>query len=135
MTATRLLRWARMLSALAGLTDTGTGLLLVASPATALMLMRVPVPAPEALIQVRFVGAFVTGVGACYLLALALGRPSALRAMLTYTLVLRATVGSFVTAACAIGWLAPAWLSVAATDLGLVVAQAVLLGKGVGRED
>ena len=61
---------ARRLALLAGALDFGSGLGLVALPAAMLPLMGLPVPGEEALAFVRFVGAFVAAVGACYLWAL-----------------------------------------------------------------
>lgn len=108
--------------------DLGTGLALVAAPAFTLGLMFVPTPEPAALVYVRFVGAFVAAVGASYLWAL-LEPAARLRTVFGATILFRLSAGIFTLAAVLLGALAPAWLSVSATDLGLVVLQAWLLRR------
>jgi hypothetical protein len=92
--------------------------------------MWAPVPGAEALVMVRLVGAFVAAVGTSYLWALARGGGARLRAVLEVTLLARAAAGSFCVVAVAAGELAPAWLIVAATDLGCVGLQAWILRRG-----
>ena len=124
---------ARRLALLAGALDFGSGLGFVAMPATMLSLMRLPVPGGEALAFVRFVGAFVAAVGACYLWAL--GRPGErLRVVFGATLWFRLAAGSYVLGAVLLNWLDAGWLTVTAADYGLVVAQLWLLARGAERE-
>lgn len=134
MTEASLLKGARGLALAAGGLDFATGLGLVALPAFTLARMRAPIPGPEALLYVRFVGVFVAAVGASYLGALGRGGASRLRAVFTFTLPFRAGAGAFTGVAVAAGALAPAWLAVTATDLALVGVQSWLLVKGVGRD-
>lgn len=134
MTAASLELLARRVSLAAGVLDLGTGLGLVFQPVFTLGLMGTTAPGAEALVQVRFVGTFVTAVGSCYLLALIHGRIATLRTMLAQTLLLRGAAGGYVTAACALGWLGPSWMTVAVTDLGLVIIQAFLLRSEMGRD-
>jgi hypothetical protein len=118
----------------AGACDTLTGLLLMAAPVLTLRLMRIPgEPADPNL--VRFIGAFVFGIGASYLRPFrepdAARREAQFAAMLDLTAWLRFAVGSFVAIAILRGWLVAAWATVAATDLGLAAAQSRMLRKGV----
>lgn len=131
MNATRLGIW---LAVGAGAMDLGTGLGLVMMPAWTLARMGVPVPGDEALLFVRFVGAFVGAVGASYLWAAARPRER-LRGMLALTVWMRAAAGAFTAWAVLSGALAGGWLAVTATDWGLVVAQVWLLAKGAGRNE
>lgn len=116
----------RLLALAAGGMDFSTGLGLVLLPVLTLKLMFVEAPGAEALVYVRFVGAFVLAVGASYLWALL--KPSErLRTVFGATLLFRLSVGLFTAVTIVRGGLAYAWLLVSATDLGLVVLQTVLL--------
>lgn len=117
----------------AGLCDMLTGLLLAAAPAATLRLMMIP-QVPDDPVFVRFIGAFVFGVGASYLRPF-LDRDRTRRemrfaAMLDVTAGLRLAVGGFVAVALLRGWLHPMWISVALTDLGLAATQVILLRRG-----
>lgn len=131
-------RLAAGLALAAGAMDFSTGLGLVFAPALLLPLMGVAVPGAEALVFLRFTGAFVAAVGASYLWSLLAwrrtGSPALLRACLALTIGFRLAAGGYVAGACARGWLGAAWLSVTATDGALVALQAWLLAKGAGRE-
>jgi hypothetical protein len=120
-------RLARLLALTAGLLDLGTGAGLVFLPAKILTLMRVPVPADEAIVYVRFVGAFVAAVGACYLWALLLGGAARLRGLLEFTILFRLAAGAFSAIAIARGWLVLGWASVPATDFALAGIQLWLI--------
>jgi len=122
-----LTRLARLLALAVGLLDFGTGAGLVFLPAEILTLMRVPVPADEAIVYVRFVGAFVAAVGACYLWALLLGGAARLRGVLEFTILFRLAAGAFSTVAIARGWLVLGWASVPATDFVLAGIQLWLI--------
>lgn len=128
-------RFARGLALGAGLLDGATGLGLVFAPAIVLGLMGAPVPGEEALVYLRWVGAFVTAVGASYLVARVAGGGERLRSVLEFTIGFRLAAGLFSAFAIARGWLGPAWVSVPVTDFGLVVAQVWLLRKGAGRDE
>ena len=118
----------------AGAMDLATGLGLVGLPAWTLTAMRVPVPGAEALVFVRFVGAFVGAVGATYLWAAR--RPAErLRIAFLATMWFRGSAAGYVAAAVLAGWLASGWVTVSATDGALVAAQAWLLAKGAGRRE
>lgn len=130
MTSSRMAFW---LALGAGAMDFSTGLGLVAAPAWTLVLMGVPVPGGEALLFVRFVGAFVWAVGASYLWASA-APARRLRVVFGATIWFRVAAGAFTGAAVGHGDLAPGWLAVTATDWALVGAQLWLLAKGVGRD-
>jgi hypothetical protein len=131
MNATRVGIW---LARVAGAMDFGTGLGLVAAPAWTLTQMAVPVPGEEALLFVRFVGAFVGAVGASYLWAAARPRER-LRVMLGLTVWMRVAAGTFTGVAVASGALAGGWLAVTATDWLLAVTQVWLVVKGAGRDE
>jgi hypothetical protein len=127
---------ARLLALGAGALDFTTGLGLVFLPAAVLPLMRVPIPADaDALVFLRFVGAFVAAVGASYLWAWLRRRTHELRAVFTFTIFFRLAAGSFSAVAIARGWLSPAWLSVPLTDFGLVAAQLWLLRQPIWTDE
>lgn len=127
-------KWARWLAVGAGAMDFATGVGLVFAPVWTLAQMGVAAPGTgEAEWFMRYVGAFVGGVGACYLWAAA-GPRERLRVALGAMAWLRGAVAVFTGVAVARGALAPAWLAVTATDGGLVVAQLWLLAKGAGRD-
>jgi hypothetical protein len=131
MNATRVGIW---LARVAGAMDFATGVGLVAAPAWTLVRMAVPVPGDEALLFVRFVGAFVGAVGASYLWAAARPRER-LRVMLGLTVWMRVAAGTFTGVAVASGALAGGWLAVTATDWTLAVVQLWLVAKGAGRDE
>jgi hypothetical protein len=125
--------WPYFLSALAGLCDTTTGALLVAAPQWTLRLMRVPA-GPTEPIWLRFIGAFVGGIGLAYLLPL-LERRSALTdarlvTVLLVTAIVRLCVAGFVATAVLAGALARQWSSVWIADLALAVGQIAIVRSG-----
>lgn len=122
-------RFARLLSLVAGLLDLGTGFGLVVLPAKILPLMHVSVPAGEALTYLRFVGAFVAAVGACYLWTLLRGGVLRLRGMLELTVLFRLSAGGFSAVAISLGLLSTSWSSVPATDFVLAAIQIWLVTK------
>jgi hypothetical protein len=63
--------------------------------------------------------------------ALAFGGVARLRGALEFTLVARLAAGGFAGVAVVSGLFDPAWLAVAATDLGCVVVQTWILWKGL----
>lgn len=120
---------ARLLALVAGSLDFCTGLGLVFFPRLVLPLMRVNIPEGEALVYLRFVGAFVGAVGACYLWALVRGGLDRLRSTLELTILFRLSAGAFSAVAIGLGWLSLAWVSVPATDFALVGLQLWLVKK------
>lgn len=125
----KLLRFARWFAVAAGGGDFLTGVGLVAAPTLTLGAMGVAVPGAEALVFLRFVGAFVGAVGASYWIALATRQPDRLWAVFRVTLVLRLSAGTFVLGAVATGALVWPWLSVTATDFLIAAVQLWLLGR------
>jgi hypothetical protein len=123
----KLLPLARLFTLTAGAMDFATGIGLVFFPAQLLPLMRVATPAPDALVFLRFVGAFVAAVGASYLWAWSRRDTASLRFVFAFTIIFRLAAGTYSAVAIACGWLPPMWLSVPATDLALVAAQLWLL--------
>lgn len=134
MNATSSPRWVRLYAALVGAMDFSTGLALIAAPALTLRLMGAVVPGGEALALVRLVGVFVGAVGASYLVALR-GAETTLRAVLGFTLLVRASVGTFAGIAVAIGLFDRGWLMVAVTDLACAGVQGWILGRGKRSDD
>jgi cytochrome c oxidase cbb3-type subunit 1 len=130
-----LTRMSRGLALGAGCLDAGTGLGLVFAPELVLGLMGASVPGAEALIYLRWVGAFVAAVGASYLIALVAGGGARLRAVFEFTIVFRLAAGLFSAVAIARGWLGPVWVSVPLADFALAAVQVWLLRKGVGRDE
>ena len=120
--------WIRLYAGLVGAMDFATGLALLMAPALTLGLMGANVPGGDALALVRLVGVFVGAVGSSYLVALR-GTSATLRAVLGFTLLVRASVGTFTGVAVAIGMFDRGWLVVSATDLGCAAVQAWLLWR------
>lgn len=125
---------SRALAAVAGSMDLSTGIALVVTPAQVLEWMRAPAIAGEALVFLRFVGAFVAAVGAAYLWALRGNRSDRLRTTFELTVLFRGAAGTFTAWAILAGQLPGAWWCVSATDLGLVALQLVLL-PGLPRDE
>ena len=113
----------------AGGIDFCSGLGLAIIPAQLLPLMGLAVPEAEALIWLRWVGAFVWAVGASYLLALMLGGEARLRTLLELTIPFRLSAAVFSTVAIASGWLSLGWASVPVTDFTLLATQVWLLRR------
>lgn len=124
----------RLLALLAGAMDTVTGALLLAAPAFTLRLMMIEMPADSGPF-VRFVGAFVFGVGLSYFPPfLRHGRrdcDAALRSVFVTTGLIRLSVALFTGSAVAGGILVAAWLSVTLSDLALGSLQIWIVSRGV----
>lgn len=118
---------------LAGLSDTCTGVLLIAAPALSLSLMGVAAPAAQ-LVYIAYIGAFVLGVGLCCLYGVRLILRGDLHRQLgtvwLLTGLMRACVAAFVAYQVVIGALSSGWITVAAFDGGCVLIQAIGLRKG-----
>ena len=115
---------------LTGLSDGGTGLLLVFAPALTLRLMKLHV-APEAMPFLSYVGVFVLSVGiACVYGATVIDRPEKIEVVWLLTALTRALIAAFVLAKIASGILEPGWITVAITDALFASIQAVGLAKG-----
>lgn len=119
----------RLFALAVGAMDASTGLLLVVAPLTVLRWMWIPTPPLEP-IWLRFIGAFVAGVGTIYLYALARAGAGLLLPALELTAIVRASVGLFVGAAILLGALPAAWLTVAVTDLALAAFQLGMVRRG-----
>lgn len=127
-------RIARLFAIVAGASDFLTGLGLVFMPQLVLPLMGVNGIGGDALVFLRWVGAFVGAVGLSYWWALL--RPGVgLRAVLELTILFRVAAGGFSAVAIMRGWLGPVWWSVPATDLIFAGVQVWLLREGAGRDD
>ena len=133
MTTNKLERLAVWLALAAGALDLGTGLGLVVAPKLVLGLMWAAVPGPEALLYLRWVGAFVAAVGFSYLWALGRRDVALLRHTLELTIWFRVAAGAFSLWAVVTGRLSPAWTNVPVTDFALAAGQAWLLRRGVFR--
>lgn len=118
---------------LTGMSDTGTGLLLILAPATTLQLMRLHV-ASDALPYLSYVGVFVLSVGlACFYGALLVNSPARtqkLEVVWLLTAITRGLVAIFVIAKIASGTLEPGWITVALTDGAFAVLQFFGLARG-----
>ena len=117
---------------LTGLSDTTTGLLLVAAPTLTLHLMHVNAPA-DALPYLSWVGAFVLSVGlACLYGAFLTTRPNftaKLETVWVLTTISRASVALFVASQIATGALSTAWYSVPLTDGAIALFQIIGLSR------
>ena len=131
MTKNKLEQLAVWLALGAGGLDFCTGLGLVFVPARMLQLMDAAPIGAEALIYLRWIGAFVAAVGSSYLWALWRRDVALLRAALELTILFRLAAGGYSAWAVATGALPPVWISVPATDFALAAAQAWLLRCGV----
>lgn len=118
---------------LTGLSDTSTGLLLLAAPALTLHLMRLAAPA-AALPYLSYIGAFVLSTGlACLYGALLTTRPHftpKLETVWLLTALTRAIVALFVLAKVSTAALPTGWLTVAASDGALALIQLIGLSRG-----
>jgi len=130
---------ARLLALLAGAMDAVTGALLLAAPGFTLRLMGIGMVEGTSPF-VRFVGAFVLGVGLSYFPPfLWQGREkcdAALRAVFVTTGLIRLSIGLFTAVAVLTGTLPWPWLSVTFSDLTLAVLQALIVrGKVLDGEN
>ena len=126
----RTLKIARGLAWVAGGMDAATGLGLLVAPSLTLGAMQVAAPGPEALVFLRWVGAFVGAVGASYLVAFARGGAGRLRETLAITILFRVAAGGYCAVAVAAASLEPRWIVVALTDGALAAVQLWLLRRG-----
>ena len=117
--------------ALVGACDVATGMLLLFFPEQTMRLMLIP-QMPAEPVYLRFIGAFVFGVGAAYWMPFCIfENPSArlhsIRTVFSVTTLSRTTVALFVASAVSSQQLRVEWLSVFATDALLAVFQCYLL--------
>lgn len=116
--------WPRAVAALVGLGDALTGLGLVVAPVTLVGLMGIQTDSTPQ-VWLRFIGAFVLGVGLATLepalTAAATRLPGATSATITIRLVVAGVVGLAVARA----ELEPRWLLVTCWDVVAALAQAV----------
>ena len=118
---------------LIGLSDTGTGALLVMAPALTLRLMRLHAP-EDALVYLSFIGAFVMGVGLSCLYGAYItwcdGCERKLTTIWMLTALMRASVAIFVTAQVLAGALPTGWTTVALFDAACVFIQIFGVRRG-----
>ena len=108
-----------------------TGVLLLWVPSFTLQLMGIA-EVPGELIYMRFVGAFVGGIGALYLYPFLLAparRLTRLRVVLEATSLVRLWIGFFVASAVLGGALSLPWISVAIFDLTIAIFQLLSPGR------
>ncbi len=106
---------------LLGSTDALTGVLLMLLPVWTLKMMWVPSVSPDAVVFIRYIGAFVFSVGGLYIFALlsvlfVLGRARAIRSILLTTAWVRMIIFLFTAVALLSGQLGLAWISVPLFD-------------------
>jgi hypothetical protein len=127
-------RWLILYQYIAGLCDTGTGLLLIVAPAWTLRLMGLTI-IPRPVVFVRYIGVFVLSVGLTYLWAAARW-PLTSRAHLGWsaqwkiTALVRTLVAVFVVGQVASSTLESRWISVALSDGAFAAIQWIGLRKG-----
>ena len=116
-----------------GLSDTGTGLLLIFSPALTLHLMKLQA-VPDTLPFLSYIGVFVLSVGiTCLYGAFLALRPAAVEKLETVwllTAMTRGLVALFVVVKVVSGDLESGWITVAITDALFATIQAAGLAKG-----
>jgi hypothetical protein len=127
------LRLLRAYQLLTGLSDGSTGLLLLFAPALTLHLMRLHVAA-EALPFLSYIGAFVLSIGIACIYGTSLvgrhGGAAKLEVVWLLTAITRGLVSVFVVTQILAGRLEAGWMTVALSDGGLALLQAVGLAKG-----
>ena len=133
MTKNKLEQLAVWLALGAGGLDFCTGLGLVFVPTFALKLMGAAPLGAEAIVYLRWIGAFVGAVGFSYLWSLWRRDVALLRAALELTIWFRLAAGSYSAWAVVTGALPLIWVSVPATDFALAAVQVWLLKRGVFR--
>jgi hypothetical protein len=127
-------RWLILYQYVAGLCDTGTGLLLIVAPAWTLRLMGLSV-IPQPIVFVSYIGVFVLSVGLTYLWAAALW-PLTSHAHIGWstqwkiTALVRTLVAVFVVWQIALSALESRWISVALSDGAFAAFQWIGLRKG-----
>ena len=118
---------------IAGISDTSTGVLLIAAPVFTVRIMGVSVPY-DATPFLSFIGAFVLAVGLSYLYGALLIRRTGgvprLEAVWLLTAIIRSSVAIFVLGAVMNRTLSPGWLTIAVFDGICVVIQARGLRRG-----
>lgn len=131
-------RWVSAACLLLGTMDSSTGLSLLISPETTLGLMGIH-HVPEHEIFIRFIGAFVLGVGLSYFTpfrwrtrSITMRSDAGLAALLAATAVVRVSVAIFVGASVAVGALEFMWVTVAVTDGSVALGQVALLRSFYG---
>jgi hypothetical protein len=116
-----------------GVSDTSTGVLLIAAPVFTIRMMGLSIPY-DAAPFVSFIGAFVLAVGlSCLYGALIVHRNGSiprLEAVWLLTAIIRSSVAIFVLAAVLGGTLAPGWLGIAIFDGTCALIQARGLRRG-----
>ena len=123
---------------IAGAGDTLTGLLLVTAPVFTLGLMGI-INVPSEPVYLRFVGAFVGGVGLSYLFPFLYRdrrrTEQTLAVVFEVTALIRLGIALFVGWAISSGALSTGWVSVLATDLVLAIVQIVMVKRRVLSRD
>jgi hypothetical protein len=127
-------RWLLLFQYGAGLSDTLTGLSLVAAPGWTLQQMHVSAP-PQPMAFAGFIGAFVLSVGISYLLVATrwpLSQANAPRWEVQWilTALIRSAVSLFLLTGIASRRLELAWLMVALYDAGVAALQWAGLARG-----
>lgn len=119
--------------AITGISDTGTGLMLIFAPVFTLRLMQLHVP-PDAVPFLSYIGAFVFSVGiACFYggyLTIQASFAQKLEAVWLLTAITRGSVAIFILIKIFTGILEPGWTTVAITDGSFTLLQAFGLWKG-----
>lgn len=121
---------------LVGAGEVATGLALLAAPTATFRLLGLASSTGGGAfseVSIRFVGAFVLGVGGILWLPLRLapgpGRALRIGAALEATAVVRSVIAAFVATSVVAGALAPTWWLVAVYDGGVALLQVVWLGR------
>lgn len=128
-------RWVLGFAALVGLSDSATGLALIAAPLWTLQQMGIVAPPAEP-VFLRWIGAFVLAVGLAYLYPFLLrgSRPARfgerLATVFEVTTLARTLVALVAGGAIATGALERAWLGVPLFDAAVAVVQVVVLRRG-----
>ena len=118
---------------LTGVSDTATGLLLIAAPVLTLRLMHLHA-AEDALPFLSYIGVFVLSVGVACLygawLALNISPPDKLEVIWLFTAMTRGLVAVFLAIKLASGVLEAGWFTVALTDGAFALIQFSGLTRG-----
>ena len=121
------IQFLRYWSVTVGTMDAVIGLLLIFVPGLVLDLLKIPLPSPEALDFLSWIGVFVLSVGLSY--GLALGRRSRGETVWVFTAAVRLMVAFFLTCKIMTGSMLPAWALVGFVD-GLVGCVQIAIVRG-----
>ena len=125
-------RFLKFWSIAVGLMDVLTGLWLALSPAGVLRVLHIPLPSPDALVYLSWIGVLVMAVGLSY--GFALGKRGQGEAVWMFTSLARILVAVFLTTRILDESMAKGWALVAVADAVVAVVQISVMRAGWWKE-